>query len=92
MHSSAINEKEDEPGNEVDNKVENGGLFYNGKCSLFQRLVVYYQLKITCKYFEVSPENDPNENACCQADFTDVCDAGDKAYRIVIFHAYNKLL
>ena len=54
------------PGNEIDNSIQNGGLFCNGKFSLFQRLAVHYQLKITRKYFEVSTEHTQNENVYCE--------------------------
>ena len=58
--------REEGPGNEIHNKIKNGGLFCSGTFSLFQRLVVHYQLKIPCNYFEVSPENFQNENIYCQ--------------------------
>ena len=58
--------REEGPGNEIHNKIKNGGLFCSGTFSLFQRLVVHYQLKIPCNYFEVSPENSQNENIYCQ--------------------------
>ena len=73
---SAINEKLEEPGNEVDNNFQNGGLFCNGTFSLFQRLVVH-------------AENIQNKNIRCQVMeqdlFKDVC-----VYVAFLSWKYNK--
>ena len=50
--------------NKFDNKIQNGGLFCNGKFSLFQRLVVHYELKFPCKL--IWNEYFTNTRYCCQ--------------------------
>ena len=40
------NKKREGPGNEINNQIQNGGLFCNGKFSLFN------QLKIRCKHLQ----------------------------------------
>ena len=73
---SAINEKLQGPGNEIDNNFKNCSLFCNGTFSLFQRLVVH-------------AENIQNRNVRCQVMgqdlFKDMCE-----YMAFLSWKYNK--